>query len=149
MLVSSSTGTRSVHLQLDEAKLSITATVKIEEVGQLQATIQGSDYLQLGYWINSSRIATIVTRKIHHHSMNYEEHSEDQLNFAHLRSRHLVLSSSDANWQKSREGNYVSQAKPIKHSTSADWFESLHYGYFKFATVVTETNWVTIGQRVH
>jgi hypothetical protein len=137
-----------VHLQLDEAKLSITATVEIKEVRQLQATIQGSDYLQSGYWINSS-ITTTVTRKIHHHSMNYEEHSKDLLNFAHLRSRLLVLSSSDVNWQNSREGNYVTQAKPIKHSTSADWFESLHSGYFKFATVATETNWVTIGQRVH
>jgi len=136
-----------VHSQLDEVKLSITAIVEIKEVGQLLATILGSDYLQLGYWINSSKITT-VTRKIHH-SKNYEEHSEDLLNFAHLHSRHLVLSSNDANLQKSREGNYVSQAMPIKHSSSIDWFESLHSGYFKFATVATETNWVTIGQRAH
>jgi hypothetical protein len=47
--VSSSTGTRLEHLQLDEAKLSIIATVEIKEVRQLQATIQGSDYLQSGY----------------------------------------------------------------------------------------------------
>ena len=81
--------------------------------------------------------------------MNYEEHSEDLLNFTHLHSRHFVSCSNDANLQKSREGNYVSREKPIKRLTSTDWYESLHSGYFKFATIATETSWVTIGQRAH
>ena len=64
-----------MHSQLDVVKLSIVIAAKIEEVVQLLATIQGSGYLKSGYWINSLKITTTtVARKIHHHSMNFEEH---------------------------------------------------------------------------